>query len=95
MIAHGHESTLEHLQLHRSKYACLIKNIISPALKTDIIDGFQNNKYAILIDESTNISTQKHLCVLVRFLSDRRKKIVIEFVGLIRCKRLQEKKYSI
>jgi hypothetical protein len=27
MIAHGHGSTLEHLKLHRSKCACLIKNI--------------------------------------------------------------------
>jgi hypothetical protein len=28
----------------RSKCACLIKNIISPALKTTLIDDFQNKK---------------------------------------------------
>jgi len=83
MKAHGHDSTLEHLQLHRSKYACLTKNIISPALKTDLIDSFQNNKHAIIIGESTNISTQKRLCMLVRFLIDRIKKNVTGFVGLI------------
>jgi hypothetical protein len=38
MVAHGHGSTLEHIKLHRSKCACLIKNIISPVLKTDLID---------------------------------------------------------
>jgi len=68
MIAHGHGSTLEHIKLHRSKCACLIKNIISPALKTDLIDDFQNKKYAISLDESTDISAQKHLYMLVRFL---------------------------
>jgi len=83
MIAHGHENTMEHIELHRSKCACLNKNIISPALKTDLIGGFQNNKYAIIIDESTDISTQKHLCMLVRFLSDRRKEIVTGFIDLI------------
>jgi hypothetical protein len=33
MIAHGHGSTLEHIKLHGNKYACVIENIISPALK--------------------------------------------------------------
>jgi hypothetical protein len=83
MVAHGHGSTLEHIKLHRSKCACLIKNIISPALKTDLIDDFQNKQYTIILDESTSISTQKHLCMLVRFLSDKRKEIVTGFIGLI------------
>jgi hypothetical protein len=59
MTAHGHGSILEHIKLHRSKCACLNKNIISPALKTDLIDDFQTKKYAIILDESTEISTQK------------------------------------
>jgi hypothetical protein len=70
-------------KLHRSKCACLIKNNILPALKTDLIDGFQNKKYAIILDESTDISTQKHLCMLVRSLSDKRKEILTGFIGLI------------
>jgi hypothetical protein len=82
MIAHGHGSKLEHIKLKRSKCACLIKNIILPALKT-YIDYFQNKKYAIITDESTDNSTQKHLCMLVRFLSDRRKETVTGFIGLI------------
>ena len=57
MIAHWHGSTLEHIKLHRSKCACLIKNIISSALKTDLTDNFQNKKYAIILDESTYISS--------------------------------------
>jgi hypothetical protein len=48
MTAHGHGSTLQYIKIHRSKCACLIKNIISPALKTDLIDDFQNKKHAIL-----------------------------------------------
>jgi len=40
MIAHGHGSTLEHIRLQRSKWECLIKNLISPALRTDLIGDF-------------------------------------------------------
>ena len=74
---------MEHIQLHRSKCSCLIRNIILPALKTDLIDGFQNKKYAIILDESTDISTQKDLCMLLRFVSDKRNEIVIGFIALI------------
>jgi hypothetical protein len=85
MTTHGHGSTLQYIKLHtcRSKCTCLIKNIILPALKTDLIDDFQNKKHAIILDESTDISTQKHLCILVTFLSDKRKEIVTGFIGLI------------
>jgi len=61
----------------------MLKNIILPALKTDLIDDFHNKKYAAILGESTYISTQKHLCMLVRFLSDKRKEIVTGFIGLI------------
>ena len=57
MIAHWHGNTLEHIKMLRSKCACLIRNIISSALKTDLTDNFQNKKYAIILDESTDIST--------------------------------------
>jgi len=69
MVARGHWSTLENIELHGRKCACFIKNIISPALKTDLIDDFQNQKYAIILDESTDISTQKHLCLLVHLFN--------------------------
>jgi hypothetical protein len=91
MVAHGHRRTLEHIKLHRRNCACLIKDIISPALKTDI-DDFQNKKFAIITDESTDNSTQKHLCVLVRFLSDRKREIVTGFMDLILVQEATEKK---
>jgi hypothetical protein len=41
------------------------------------------NMPTLRIDKSTDISTQKHLCTLVRFLRDRGKEIVTGFIGLI------------
>jgi len=82
MVAHGLGGIPEHIKLHRSKCAYLIRNI-SPALKTDLIDDFQSKKYAISTDESTDISTQKHLCMLIQFVIDRRKEIATGFISLI------------
>jgi hypothetical protein len=95
MTAQGHGSTLQHIKLHRSKCACLIKNIILPAVKTDLIDDIQNKKYAIILDESSDISTQKHLCILVRFLSDKRKENVTGFLSLIPVQEATGEKISI
>ena len=61
MIVHGHGTTLGHIELHRSKCACLVQNIISLVLRTDLIDD--SEQYTIITNESTDISTQKHLCM--------------------------------
>jgi hypothetical protein len=94
----NHDSTWEWectaVKLHTSKYVCLNKNIISPAVKTDLIDDFRIKKYAIMLDESTDISTQKHLCMFVRFVGDKRKEIVTGLVGLIPVQEATGKKNS-
>jgi hypothetical protein len=54
-IEHGHGSTMEHIKLHRSKCACLIKNIILPALKTDLAVDFRNKKYTIILERKLQL----------------------------------------
>jgi len=83
MATHGKGSTLEEIKIHRTKCECLIKNIISPSVKSDLIDDFKGRKYAIFIDESTDISIQKHLCSLLRYVSEKKNEIITAFLGLI------------
>ena len=83
MIAHGTGSTLGQIKLHRTKCIALIKNVISPELKSDLIQDLQNKKYTLIIDESTDVSTQKYLCILVRYLSDKTNEITTSFLSLI------------
>ena len=40
-------------------------------------------KYSILIDESTDIATDKHLCVLIRYYSESKAITTTEYVGLL------------
>ena len=62
MVAHGAGSTLGQIKLHRTKCIALIKNVISPELKSDLIQDLQNKKYTLIIDESTDVSI-KNICV--------------------------------
>ena len=43
----------------------------------------KGKKYSIIIDESTDISTTKLLCAMIRHHSEKEKKIVTAFVDLV------------
>ena len=95
MVAHGAGSTLGQIKLHRTKCIALIKNVISPELKSDLIQDLQNKKYTLIIDESTDVLTQKYLCILVRYLSDKKMKLLLVFSVWFRFKKPLERTYSI
>jgi len=63
------------LKLHRTKCGALIKNVILSAMKEDLIMGLQDKKYAIIIDESTGITTQKRLYISGQYFGDKSKKL--------------------
>jgi len=44
-------------------------------MKEDLIMGLQDKKYAIIIDESTGITTQKRLYISGQYFGDKSKKL--------------------
>lgn len=58
---------LKNLKLHRTKCSMLIKNVLSPSMLEDLIEEIGDFPYSLTIDESTDLSTQKVLCIMVRF----------------------------
>lgn len=58
---------VQNMKLHRTKCGEIIQNVLSPhfisAIKTDIGDS----KYSLIIDESTDISVQKYLGMVIRY----------------------------
>ena len=43
----------------------------------------KNKRFALIVDESTDISVQKYLCVLVRYFGDKKLAITTELLGLV------------
>ena len=74
MVQHGKGSKVEKMQLHRTKCSLLIKNVISPALHQDLCADIAGQKYCVILDESTDVSCTKLLCVVIRYYSKSEKK---------------------
>ncbi|KAI4468059.1 thap domain protein [Holotrichia oblita] len=52
---------LKNLKLHRTKCSMLIKNVLGPSMLEALIEEIGDFPYSIIIDESTDLSTQKVL----------------------------------
>lgn len=78
------ESTiLQDIKLHRTKCSALIKNVLSPCILQDLLEDVDRSYYSLIIDESTTIDTKKVLCLMIRYFSTKKKKIMTTFYRLI------------
>ena len=84
IMRNGAGSNLENLRLHRTKCSILIMNVISPSLEEDLQKRVNDAKYyCLLVDESTDVSSEKKMCVCVRFYDDDICQVVTAFLGLL------------
>ncbi|XP_039303305.1 uncharacterized protein LOC120357262 [Solenopsis invicta] len=57
------------LRLHRSKCTCILNNVLAPYFQHNLITDIGSSTFSLIIDESTDISTQKYLVVAVHYSS--------------------------
>ncbi|XP_051798030.1 uncharacterized protein LOC127531856 [Acanthochromis polyacanthus] len=79
----GSTSTEKELKIHRTKCTALINNVIAPCMFRDLMSDIGDAQYSLVIDESTDITSVKQLCVVIRYFSVKRNKIVSTFLGMI------------
>lgn len=56
------------ISLHRTKLTSIIKNVVAPVEINNTIDILKTNPFSVLVDESTDLTCSKFLCLLVRFV---------------------------
>jgi uncharacterized membrane protein len=71
------------LHLHRTKCSSIIKNVIGPSLLQELIIDIGYSKFSIIVDELTDISTNKLLGINIKYYSTKRGTIVIQFLAFI------------
>lgn len=71
------------MQLHRTKSSHLIKKVIAPTLLNELVLNVKNVKFSIIVDESTDISVVKYLCICVRYFSKKSNNIITDFLGIL------------
>ena len=83
IVKHGVKSTLERIKLHRTKCSAIIKSVIGPSLLESMREDMRNERYSIIVDESTDVGCVKLLAVCVKYFSKKQNKIVTKFLGLV------------
>eukprot|EP00794_Sanderia_malayensis_P002936 gene2936-biopygen2413 len=83
IVKNGKGSKLENIKLHRRKCTNIISNVVAPAIKEELAKDVKGKTFSVILDESTDISTTKLLCVMVRYHSDSHNKIMTSFVELV------------
>lgn len=69
----------ETIRLHRTKCAAIIRNVIGPSLLEDLINDIGTSPFSLIVDESTDVSTEKLLCINIRYYSKKGNDIVTHF----------------
>lgn len=73
--------------MHRTKCSNLIEYVIAPVFLNSLIKAIGNKGYSIIIDESTDVSVTKFLCMCVKYFDTTENRILIDFLGLLEIER--------
>ncbi|KAL7299200.1 hypothetical protein TKK_0007796 [Trichogramma kaykai] len=69
ICSNNNVKVVKSVKLASTKCSELSKNVLGYEIEMKIVKILQNNPFSILVDESTDISRKKYLCVAVRYLS--------------------------
>ena len=78
-------ASLANLQLHRKKCTKLITQVIAPCLHQEIVNDVLSSEsfYSLILDESTDASTEKTLGIIIRYFSEILQTVVTTLYCLV------------
>ena len=71
------------MSLKRTKAAYVMQYGIAYSERQDVVDICRNQKFSIIVDESTDVSTNQMLAVVVRYCDAKTKRVVDSLLDLI------------
>jgi len=74
---------LSNLKIHRTKCSMILKNVVAPCMLNDLVQDVGDSLFSIIIDESTDVASDKILCTMIKYFSNQRRNIVTTFYRLI------------
>lgn len=79
----GKGSSLENFRMHRTKCGNLMKHVIAISMLRELVEDVADMPYSLIVDESTDVSTFKYLCLCIKYFSKCQKQIVTDYLGII------------
>uniref|UniRef100_A0ABD2WDM7 DUF4371 domain-containing protein n=1 Tax=Trichogramma kaykai TaxID=54128 RepID=A0ABD2WDM7_9HYME len=74
-------------KMHRTKCSNVINNVIAPNVLLDLISDIGKMPFSLIVDESTDVSVHKYMCICIKYFSVAKKKIVTNYLGIIQLDR--------
>lgn len=74
---------LHNIKIHRTKCTSILSNVVHPCLLEGIMKDIQSTSFYLIIDEATDVSVAKHLCLCVRYFKEENASIVTTFFTLL------------
>ena len=61
---------MQNVKLNRRKATSIVRNVIAPSYKETLTSILKKVPFSISIDESTDITTQQSICIVVRYFHE-------------------------
>ncbi|MCL4143579.1 UNVERIFIED_CONTAM: hypothetical protein GTU68_063836, partial [Idotea baltica] len=75
--------SLHDIKLHRSKVTSILNNVVHPCLHESIIEDIRVTPFSLIIDESTDVSVIKHMCLCVKYFKKDSASLITTFLSLM------------
>ncbi|CAL9702146.1 unnamed protein product [Knipowitschia caucasica] len=82
-IAFSDSTAATHFKMHRTKCTEMINGVLAPYFLKKLVTDVGDQRFSLLLDESTDVSVSKYLGVVIRYFSDTKQTIVSTFLGLV------------
>jgi Domain of unknown function (DUF4371) len=69
------------ISMHRTKCTALVKNVLAPHFKKELLEEIKETPFSIMVDESTDISSTKLVALSIRYYSEKKKEIINTYLG--------------
>ncbi|CAL8239767.1 unnamed protein product [Gadus morhua 'NCC'] len=69
--------------MHRTKCTAVITSVLAPHFREELREDIGESPYSLYLDESTDVSVNKLLCICVKYRSQKHGKFVSTYLGLV------------
>lgn len=77
------KASFEKMRLHRTMCANTIKYVVGSSLLENLLEDNKDKPFSVIVDESTDITINKYMCICVKYYSAMAGKVVTTFLTII------------
>ena len=70
-------------KMHKTKCTAVITSVLAPHFREELREDIGESPYSLYLDESTDVSVNKLLCICVKYRSRKHGKFVSTYLGLV------------